>query len=181
MFNTLMLMCTGSEEEMNAVLNEMDKDEDIEPPKKRAKKDNNKENKPTPKRKQKQTSTSKKGKQPGRKRGEKKAPGAVGAEENKDNEQKNSDIPTSLPSKPTPPTGDDGKQRSNKLLGQPRRPPPPPVFLHLPLPPPPSTLYLTRSHLFHLYLLCLSLCSMTRKVSLHTHLTKMMYLTQVSK
>ena len=58
-----MFTFTGSEKEMNAVLNGMDEADDVEPPTKKAKLDSNKENTPKPKQKRKQTSTSKKGKQ----------------------------------------------------------------------------------------------------------------------
>ena len=123
---------TGPKQEVNAVLCEIEKEDDVEPPRKKAKKDSDKENKSKPK----QASKPKKGTQQRRKRGETKASGAiiiVGAADKLDGcEQQNRSSNTSPPL----PTGDDGKQKtkSTPLLAScvPLPPTHPPPFNSLP-------------------------------------------------
>lgn len=123
-------MHTGSEDEMNTVLNDMDmdKDDDTEPPKKKAKKSDGKENTPRSNTKQKQNN--KKGKQQKQKRGEKvKGSIIVVGAEDKAEKQKTSDS-TSPP--PVPPKLTD--PQSSSVHG-------PSLPLAIPLPPthpPPS-------------------------------------------
>ena len=106
----------------------------------KAKRDNHKENKQKPKLKQIRTSAFKKGKQPKRKRGEAKAPGAiivVGAANKMDGDEeqkKTSDTPPLLPSKPT---GDDGKQKKSNNI-TPLLPPMPKAQLPIGVPSPPT-------------------------------------------
>ena len=159
---------TGSKQEVNAVLCEIEKEDDVEPPRKKAKKDCDKENKS----KSKQASKPKKGTQQRRKNGETKASGAiiiVGVADKLDGyEQQNRSSNTSPPL----PTGDDGKQKTKSTPLLASGVPLPPTH-----PPPFNSLCLTMTYPFHLCLLSLPRL-MTRSL---THHMKTMYLIQVSK